>query len=143
MANQQSSALLMVDSVVYAYLDLWPFGTYNLVPFDSPEDPVTWARIGLLLFSGFFVTLFSPRPARLHKSSVRHFLIKLSSFTNLHQNEDTVPLLSRILYTYLDRVVFHAWRIPSLGLEDIPEISEQYESEALRRKAFPVGVLLS
>ena len=54
------------------------------------------------------------------------------------QDEDTVSLLSRVLYNYLDRIVFHAWRVPSLGVEDMPEVSDQYKGEALRRKSFLV-----
>ena len=49
-----------------------------------------------------------------------------------------MPLLSRITYSYLDKLVYYAWHVPQLALDDLPKLSAKSSASFLRRKAFPV-----
>ena len=43
----------------------------------------------------------------------------------------------------MDPIVFHAWRAPTMSVEEMPEMTEKATAEALRRRGFPVRTCLS
>jgi hypothetical protein len=52
--------------------------------------------------------------------------------------EQTASVLSLILYSYLDPLVFEACRVPHLSHERLPALADYDHAEYLREKAFPV-----
>ena len=52
--------------------------------------------------------------------------------------EQTASILSLIVYTFLDPLVFEAYRVPHLSHERLPAIADYDHTEYLREKAFPV-----
>ena len=52
--------------------------------------------------------------------------------------EQTASIFSLIVYTFLDPLVFEAYRVPHLSHERLPAIADYDHTEYLREKAFPV-----
>ena len=52
--------------------------------------------------------------------------------------EQTASILSLIVYTFLDPLVFEAYRVPHLSHERLPAIADYDRTEYLREKTFPV-----
>lgn len=101
-------------------------------PFDSPTDPVTWVRLGLLTFGGLIAPLVMPRPFRPLTADAEP-----SPF-------ETASLFSRYTFSYLDSIVFHAYRTSNVTINDMPQIpaSEKIEviGERVLSKFDPVRV---
>ncbi|KAH8113755.1 P-loop containing nucleoside triphosphate hydrolase protein [Phellopilus nigrolimitatus] len=123
MVSLQLALLLLVEFIVYFVLDAWPYATLNSMPFDSASDPVTWARLSLLAFASVIVPLIMPRPFR-----------PLTPEDEPSQ-EDTVSLLSRYTYSYLDKIVFYAYRVPDITVADMPRLPARERIEALGQRA--------
>ena len=54
--------------------------------------------------------------------------------------EQTASILSLIVYSFLDPLVFEAYRVPHLSHERLPAIADYDHTEYLRGKAFPVKI---
>ncbi len=138
-ANRQLAILTFFAFLTFFFLDAWPYATYDQLPYHDIKDLITWIRLGLLTLAGVFVSLFSPRPA----STQDDLYVTLNSFVKgILQNvkdEDAVSLFSRVTYGYLSNTVFHAWRVPSITIDEMPEIAPKETSTSLRRKTFPVS----
>ena len=52
--------------------------------------------------------------------------------------EQTSSLLSMVLYTWLDPIVFKAYRVPHLPREELPPLADYDYSRNLKKKSFPV-----
>ena len=52
--------------------------------------------------------------------------------------EQTASILSLIVYSFLDPLVFEAYRVPHLSHERLPAIADCDHTEYLREKTFPV-----
>ena len=52
--------------------------------------------------------------------------------------EQTASIVSLILYSFLDPLVFEAYKVPHLSHERLPAIADYDHTEYLRGKAFPV-----
>ena len=52
--------------------------------------------------------------------------------------EQTASILSLIVYSFMDPLVFEAYRVPHLSHERLPAIADYDHTEYLREKAFPV-----
>ena len=52
--------------------------------------------------------------------------------------EQTASILSLTLYSFLDPLVFEAYRVPHLSHERLPAIADYDHTEYLREKTFPV-----
>lgn len=151
-ANSYLSLLLLIDFLVHFHLDVWPYATVNRSPFESPADPLTWIRLGVLSAVGFVVPFVSPRPFRPLSEDVRliiplyvppNFRLTCGLFCmqDVPRLPDTVPLISRVTFSYLDKLVYHAWHVPQLTLDDLPKLSVDESTDFIRRKAFPVRLL--
>jgi hypothetical protein len=47
--------------------------------------------------------------------------------------------ISLIFYSYLDPIILKAWRVPHLGLSDLPALEEKDSAAVLAAEAFPVS----
>ncbi|KAI5122640.1 hypothetical protein M0805_008724 [Coniferiporia weirii] len=122
-ASRQLAFLLFADFVVYFILDAWPYATMTPTPFDPASDPITWARLALLTFGGLVVPLIMPRPFRASTPGAQPSL------------EDTASLMSRYTYSFLDSIVFHAFRVPDITVADMPHIPEREKIDMLNQRA--------
>ncbi|KAH8108771.1 hypothetical protein DFH11DRAFT_1057276 [Phellopilus nigrolimitatus] len=119
----QLALLLLVEFIVYFVLDAWPYATLTLKPFDSASDPITWVQLSLLTFAGIIVPLIMPRPFRPLMPG------------DEPSQEDTVSLLSRYTYSFLDKIVFYAYRVPDVTIADMPHVPARERIEALGQRA--------
>ncbi|KAI5122641.1 hypothetical protein M0805_008725 [Coniferiporia weirii] len=123
-ASRQLAFLLFTDFVVYLILDVWPYATMTPTPFDPASDPTTWARLVLLALGGLVVPLIMPRPFRALTPGAQPSL------------EDTASLLSRYTYSFLDDIVFYAFRVPDITIKDMPQMPERKKISVLSKSAF-------
>jgi hypothetical protein len=52
--------------------------------------------------------------------------------------EQTASILSLVLYTFLDPIIFLAYRIPHLSHDQLPPLSDYDYAKHLKAKSFPV-----
>jgi hypothetical protein len=52
--------------------------------------------------------------------------------------EQTASILSLALYSFLDPIIFLAYRIPHLKFEQLPPLCDYDYAENLKARAFPV-----
>ncbi|TDL20550.1 P-loop containing nucleoside triphosphate hydrolase protein [Rickenella mellea] len=124
-SNLHVSWLLLSALFVYLYLDVWPLAALNNPDSDITRGSVIWTRIGLLTLAGFIIPAISPRPFRPKQSD------------DVPSPEDTCSILSRVTYTYLDPVIFYAYRVPDIKLEELPPLPPDERSAVLAEKNFP------
>ncbi|KAH9166021.1 hypothetical protein EDB89DRAFT_2115943 [Lactarius sanguifluus] len=111
-ASLHFSSLLLGTLFVYAYRNIWPLLTFTLSPVDAWEGPLLWVRIGLLTFAAIVIPLLVINP------------------------EQTASLLSMMLYTFLDPIVFLAYRVPHLSHDMLPPLADYDYTRNLVQRSF-------
>ncbi|KAI9434147.1 hypothetical protein H4582DRAFT_2112597 [Lactarius indigo] len=117
------SSLLLGTFSVYAYRNIWPLLTFTLSPVDASEGPLLWVRIGLLAFAAIVISLLVPRQ-----------YIPIDS--KVINPEQTASLLSMMLYTFLDPIVFLAYRVPHLSHDMLPPLADYDYTRNLVERSF-------
>ncbi|TDL20540.1 P-loop containing nucleoside triphosphate hydrolase protein [Rickenella mellea] len=127
-----ASLLLLGALLVYAYLDVWPLASTDHSDPEIPRDWLIWMRIGLLTLSGAVIPLISPRPFRPQHPD------------DLPNPEYTCSLLSNLTCSYLDSVIFYAYRVSDITMKDLPPLprkeSAKYIDDKNASKIDPVLV---
>ncbi|KAH9019331.1 hypothetical protein EDB83DRAFT_2528201 [Lactarius deliciosus] len=113
-ASLHLSSLLLGTFSVYAYRDIWPLLTFTLSPVDAWEGALLWVRIGLLAFAAI-----DPQ--------------------QVINPEQTASLLSMMLYTFLDPIVFLAYRVPHLSHDMLPPLADYDYTRNLHLDTFSGG----
>ncbi|KAI9449923.1 hypothetical protein BJY52DRAFT_1192187 [Lactarius psammicola] len=113
------SSLLLVTFSVYAYRNIWPLLTFTLSPVDAWEGALLWVRIGLLGLAAVMIPLLDPQKAI--------------------NSEQTASLLSMMLYTFLDPIVFLAYRVPHLSHDMLPPLADYDYTKNLHLDNFSGG----
>ncbi|KAH8986100.1 hypothetical protein EDB92DRAFT_2116516 [Lactarius akahatsu] len=113
-ASFHLSILLLGTFSVYAYRNIWPLLTFTLSPVDACEGTLLWVRIGLLAFAAI-----DPQ--------------------QVINPEQTASLLSMMLYTFLDPIVFLAYRVPHLSHDMLPPLADNYYARNLHLDTFSGG----
>ncbi|KLO18951.1 P-loop containing nucleoside triphosphate hydrolase protein [Schizopora paradoxa] len=121
-SSHLAALLLLLDFAVYFVLDGLPFVMIDSSRFNPDTSALARTRLICLLIAGAIVPLLSPRPFRP---------IKVEEEPN---PSDVAPLLSRLFYTFMDGVIFHAWKVPHIGIEDLPVLPSKEEAEVLGDK---------
>ncbi|KAH8986970.1 hypothetical protein EDB86DRAFT_3211871 [Lactarius hatsudake] len=114
------SSLLLVTFFVYAYRDIWPLLTFVLSPADEREGILLWFKLGLLTFAAVVIPLVIPRQYDPQQTL---------------NPEQTAPLLSMMTYTFIDPIVFLAYRVPHLSQEMLPPLADYDYAENLVQKS--------
>ncbi|WWC60298.1 uncharacterized protein I303_102867 [Kwoniella dejecticola CBS 10117] len=118
--------LLVVGWAIYAYRDLWPLLTYNLVPSDL-NNAVTWSRVAILSVAAVFIPLLRPR------TYVPADPLNPTPENEIHP-EQTAPWLFYIFYEYMTGLVWRAWKTPSLPYDDLHPLADYDRAELLYSK---------
>lgn len=121
--SRQLAILLFSEFVVFFVLDVWPYATLYLEPFDPLSNPLTWVRLSLITLGGLVIPLVMPRPFRA------------TAVNDRPSAQKTASLLSRYSYSYLDPIVYHAFRVPDIKIEDMPQIPGEGRIEVLAKRA--------
>ncbi|KAH9166806.1 hypothetical protein EDB89DRAFT_2115743 [Lactarius sanguifluus] len=123
-ASFHLSSLLLGTFSVYAYRNIWPLLTFTLSPVDTREGPLLWVRIGLLAFAAIVIPLLVP---------YQYIPIDPKAIIN---PEQTASLLSTMLYTFLDPIVFLAYRVPHLSHDMLPPLADYDYTRNLVKRSF-------
>ncbi|KAH9059060.1 hypothetical protein EDB87DRAFT_1675205 [Lactarius vividus] len=115
-ASFHLSSLLLATFSVYAYRNIWPLLTFTLSPVDAWEGPLLWVRIGLLTLASIVIPLLDPQQEI--------------------NPEQTASLLSMMLYTFLDPIVFLAYRVPHLSHDMLPPLADYDYTRNLVQRSF-------
>ncbi|KAF8758575.1 P-loop containing nucleoside triphosphate hydrolase protein [Rhizoctonia solani] len=122
-----SVVLLLIAFAVYTWRDLVPFATYNLHPADAVGGWLTWTRIGVLGFASVVVPLFIPRI---------YVPLDPKHPSDIPNPEQTASLISLALYTYLDPLIWTAYRAPKLEYEQLPPLADYDCASYLKQRSF-------
>ncbi|PBK77153.1 hypothetical protein ARMSODRAFT_949046 [Armillaria solidipes] len=121
------NVVLLAAFGVYFYRNLFPLLTYTL-PMQDPESSILWAKIVLLGVVAVLVPLIMPRA---------YIPVDAKSPMPLPSPEQTAPLISMMLHSYLDPLVLKAYRIPHLPFDQLPPLADYDTSQVLKARSFP------
>ncbi|KAJ3929467.1 MAG: hypothetical protein NXY57DRAFT_1016596 [Lentinula lateritia] len=120
------NTVLCATFATYAYRDVYPLGTYKVVPQDGSDGCFTWVKIGLLFLAGVLVPLCVPR--KYVPVDPKH--------PKTPNPEQTCSILSRLTFAFMDSVIFKAYYSPSLPYEDLPSLADYDHAEYLKKRSF-------
>ncbi|QRW00058.1 ABC transporter transmembrane region [Ceratobasidium sp. AG-Ba] len=126
-ANFHLVVLLLVALGVYAWRDLYPFTTYTVHPADAAGGWLTWTRISVLAIAGLVVPLCIPRP---------YVPLDPKNPSETPNPEQTASLMSFMLFSFLDPVVWTAYRAPKLEYEQLPPLADYDRAAHLKQRSF-------
>ncbi|EKM51055.1 uncharacterized protein PHACADRAFT_128771 [Phanerochaete carnosa HHB-10118-sp] len=111
----------------YAYRNLWPFMTFALYPLDAAEGKILWAKVALATWVGFLAPLLEPYPyIPLHPEGP----------INTANPEQTASIASWVFYTFLDPIIWEAYRVPHLSHDQLPPLADYDEARYLIEQNF-------
>ncbi|KAK0220002.1 hypothetical protein IW262DRAFT_1381904 [Armillaria fumosa] len=121
------NVILLSTSAVYVYRDIAPLATFDNVPQDSREGPLLWIKTGILLFIAILIPLIIPR---------EYTPVDPKNLMPVPNPEQTTPILSLVLYTWLDSLMIAAYRVAHLSYEQLPPLADYDRCRYLKAKAF-------
>ncbi|KAG6885716.1 hypothetical protein C0993_010889 [Termitomyces sp. T159_Od127] len=120
--------LLLSTFGVFFYRDIFPLATYDRIPLDLSEGPLLWTRIFFLTVTSVVIPLLVPR---------RYRPVDPDDIMEVPNPEQTASLLSLVVYSFLDPIVFLAYRIPHLSHDQLPPLSDYDYAAHLKARSFP------
>ncbi|KDR83119.1 hypothetical protein GALMADRAFT_238944 [Galerina marginata CBS 339.88] len=126
--TRHTNIILLSALTVYLYRDVWPLATFTKVPMDLSEGRLLWAKLAVLTFTALVVPLFIPR---------QYVPIDPKNPMKVFNAEQTASLFSLMVYTFLDPVIFEAYRVPHLPADRLPILADYDYGKNLTARAFP------
>lgn len=152
-ANTHLVLLLLSIFGVFAYRNVWPLATYTLEPADLAEGWLMWTKLAVLTAAAVFIPLCIPRPYIPvdPKVSCNECSDNFSDLTNNYTKdpapepnpEQTTPLISLLTYTFLDKLIFKANRVPHLAADEFPPLADYDYAKNLVKRSFKVSPSLT
>ncbi|EED80206.1 predicted protein [Postia placenta Mad-698-R] len=112
---------------VYVYRDVWPLATFALSPHDAAEGVILWVQLADLTFAAVFVPLSIPR---------RYTPVDPKNPSSEPHPEQTASVISRMIFTWLDKTVLKAYRVPHLPIEELPPLADYDQAHNLVQRSF-------
>ncbi|KAI0638608.1 multidrug resistance-associated ABC transporter [Trametes polyzona] len=128
LVSNHAAFLLLIIWSVYFYRDVWPLATFTLQPIDAAEGPLLWAKVAVLTVAAVIVPLFSPRP---------YVPVDPKEPMPVVNPEQTASIVSMAVYTFLDGIIFKAYRMPHLPWEELPPLADYDYAKNLVARSFP------
>ncbi|KAK0480781.1 hypothetical protein IW261DRAFT_1685339 [Armillaria novae-zelandiae] len=119
--------VLLSTSAVYVYRDITALATFDNIPQDSREGPLLWIKIGILLFIAVLIPLIIPR---------EYTPVDPKNPMPVPNPEQTTPILSLVLYSWVDSLMIVAYRVAHLSYEQLPPLADYDRCRYLKAKAF-------
>ncbi|GLB36501.1 putative atp-binding cassette [Lyophyllum shimeji] len=126
--SKHLNVLLLSAFGVYFYRDLFPLATYTQSPRDISEGRLLWAKIAVLSLASIAIPLLVPR---------QYIPVDPKNPMAVPNPERTAPLLSLATYSFLDPIVFLAYRVPHLSHDQLPPLADYDHAQVLKAKSFP------
>ncbi|KAE9393212.1 P-loop containing nucleoside triphosphate hydrolase protein [Gymnopus androsaceus JB14] len=121
------NTVLCATLAVYVYRDIYPLGTFFLIPPDyKDEGSLLWVKVSVIAFAGVFIPLISPR--KYIPVDVEH--------PKVPSSEQTCSLLSRLTFAFMDSIIMKAYRSQRLWYEDLPPLCDYDYAEYLKQRSF-------
>ncbi|CCL98867.1 uncharacterized protein FIBRA_00874 [Fibroporia radiculosa] len=121
-------ALVLLSAwVTYIYRDIWPLGTSTLSPLDTAEGVFLWGKLTSLTIAAVLVPLIAPR---------RYVPLDPKN-PSPPAPEQTASILSLLLYSFLDKTVFEAYRMSHYPFERLPPLADHDSALNLVKNSFP------
>ncbi|KAF7299693.1 ATP-binding cassette transporter [Mycena chlorophos] len=122
---RHTNAVLLTAFAVYAYRDIIPLATFTLQPLDHGAKFA--AKLSLLAFTSIVVPLLTPR---------LYIPIDPENPQKEINPEQTAPLGSFILYSFLDNIIWNAYRQSGLQEEQLYPMCDTDGALVLKERAF-------
>lgn len=144
-ASQHLTILLFSTFAIYAYRNLWPLATFTLTPKDSLDKWSTWIQVGLTFLGGLVIPLVTPTvyvpidlkvSGRFVDSRIHHSCPVTLKKPDEPNGEQTASLLSMALFSWLDSIIWKAWKGPQLTYESLPSLCDYDRAEHLKGQSF-------
>ena len=98
---------------------------------------MTWTCFGFLSILGALIPLLEPRvPLVGYDKLMDGETVKVMAL------EDSASILSRITFSFMDYIVYRAYRAKDVVLADLPEVPSKQRAIYLARRAFRVRTML-
>ncbi|CAL1716627.1 unnamed protein product [Somion occarium] len=123
-SNIHLSVLLLFAWSTFMYRDVWPLATYTLTPRDIHEGWLIWLKIGILSLAAVVIPLVVPR---------RYIPVDPQNPMPVTNPEQTTPLISFLLYFFVDNIIFKALQMPHLSIDDLPPLPDRDQTTNLMK----------
>ncbi|KAL0579459.1 hypothetical protein V5O48_002565 [Marasmius crinis-equi] len=120
------NCVLLATLFVYLYRDIYPYATYTGRPQDLSEGRILWLKIALLITASVIIPLFVPR----------RYVPVDSKNPSIATAEQTVCLFSLVTFTFLDPIIFFAYRVPHLSWDQLQPLSDYDYAHFLKARSF-------
>ncbi|KAI9059804.1 multidrug resistance-associated ABC transporter [Trametes sanguinea] len=128
LASRHVVLVLLATWAVFFYRDMWPLATFTLQPVDAAEGAFLWAKLSLLTLAAVIVPLFCPRP---------YVPVDPKDPMPEVNPEQTASIFSMSVYTFLDGIIFKAYRLPHLPFDELPPLADYDYAKNLVKRSFP------
>ena len=126
-ASTYLNAILFTSWAVFFYRDIWPLGTYDRVPLDIPLDRFFWPKFILLTITGVVTPLLIPTP---------YTPVDPENPSDEPAPEQTASLLSMMLFSFLDPLIWAGYRTTHLAYDRLPPLADYDRASWLKQLAF-------
>ncbi|KAH8072269.1 hypothetical protein BXZ70DRAFT_1074090 [Cristinia sonorae] len=118
------SFTLLTTWLVFVYRDIFPLITYHLRPIDAEYGSLLWTSIGILSLAAVVVPLCAPR---IYEP------VDPENPSTVLNPEQTASILSRLIFTFLDPLVYKAnsGGVEHLPLDELPPLADYDEAKYL------------
>ncbi|KAJ7455115.1 hypothetical protein FB451DRAFT_1516746 [Mycena latifolia] len=120
--------LLVVAFCVFFYRDIFPFATYTWPTQDAAEGPILHAKLIALTLAAVIIPLVTPQA---------YVPVDPTNPMSEPNAEQTASPLSLIIFSFLDPVVWTAYKLPHLPYDLLPPLADTDYSENLKKRGFP------
>ncbi|KAJ7104533.1 hypothetical protein B0H15DRAFT_810457 [Mycena belliarum] len=121
------SSILAVAFGVFFYRDILPFATYTWPVQDAADGPLLRPKLVVLTLAAVIIPLLTPRP-----------YVPVDPLNPMEPNpEQTASPLSLMLFSFLDPIIFLAYKLPHLPYDLLPPLADSDHSENLKERGFP------
>ncbi|KAJ4466287.1 P-loop containing nucleoside triphosphate hydrolase protein [Lentinula aciculospora] len=125
------NTILFVALLVYLIRDVYPLSTYTREPLDVSHGHATllWAKVALLFLTAVVIPLTTPR-MWTHSDSA-------TTKSATPNPEQLACPLSLLLFSFLSPVVWKAYRVSHLSVNNLPPLADNDHAGWLKRRWFP------
>ncbi|KAJ3558885.1 hypothetical protein NM688_g664 [Phlebia brevispora] len=115
-------------SALYCYRDIWPLMTFTLQPIDEAEGAILWVKIGLMIFVSTVEPLLEP---------YTYIPVDMKDPMSVPNPEQTSSLLSFLSFSFLDPIIWLAYRVPHLSYDQLPPQCDYDTAKNLIKHSYP------
>ncbi|KAJ7700269.1 hypothetical protein B0H16DRAFT_1642910 [Mycena metata] len=121
------NGVLFLAFCVYVYRDVLPLATYTHIPADLDEGRVLWAKTALLFITAVLIPVSTPR---------QYIPVDPTNPPKAVNPEQTASFLSFAFFSFLDPIIFLAYRQSALAEEQLYPLCDTDSATHLKNQSF-------